>query len=359
MGILTKLGQGQGYLKAGFMGFQKSGKTYTAIELAIGSKKHFNHEGSIAMFDTEGGSEYVAEKVMNETGQDLLGVKSRSFDDLMKVAQECENEGISVLVVDSVSHIWKELCDSYLEQVNVIRKKKGQYPRKNLEFQDWNPIKSKWAKWTEFYLNSKLHIIICGRAGYEYDYAVDEETGRKNLEKTGTKMKAENEFGFEPSLLVEMERNIVTDKEGKRIIHQATIIGDRFGVIDGKECKDPSFEFFLPHLEKLKPQAHSPIDTSMKTDHGVEEDGDAEWHREKKQRTIYLEEIQGEIVRVYSSQTKEDKQAKLDLIEKVFETRSWTKVENMNSQKLKEGLEKIREILSAPAKEAANTEEAA
>jgi hypothetical protein len=44
-------------------------------------------------------------------------------------------------------------------------------------------------------------VIICGRAGYEYDYFEDDE-GKKQLEKTGIKMKAETEMGFEPSLLV-------------------------------------------------------------------------------------------------------------------------------------------------------------
>jgi len=40
----------------------------------------------------------------------------------------------------------------------------------------------------------------------------DEESGKKNLEKTGIKMKAKGELGYEPSLLVLMEREM--DKSG-------------------------------------------------------------------------------------------------------------------------------------------------
>ena len=46
--------------------------------------------------------------------------------------------------------------------------------------------------------------------GYEYDYFED-EAGKKQLEKTDIKMKAEGEMGYEPSLLVLMERHTVME----------------------------------------------------------------------------------------------------------------------------------------------------
>ena len=118
MNLLQKLGTGQGYLKAGFLGFPKAGKTYTAVELAIGTRALMSETGPIAMFDTEGGSEYIHLKVQQATGMDLIGVRSRAFDDLIAAGQECQKEGVSVLVVDSVTHVWRELCDAYLQKVN-------------------------------------------------------------------------------------------------------------------------------------------------------------------------------------------------------------------------------------------------
>src|SRR6185312_7014565 len=146
MSLLKPLGTGQGYLKAGFQGFQKSGKTFTAIELAIGTREYMKHDGPMAMFDTETGSEYIAKRVKERTGKDLVGAKSRSFDTLLQLGRECVKEGISVLVVDSVTHIWRDVTESYLAQLNEARRKKGFGMKRALEFQDWGPIKRKWVE---------------------------------------------------------------------------------------------------------------------------------------------------------------------------------------------------------------------
>jgi hypothetical protein len=144
-------------------------------------------------------------------------------------------------------------------------------------------------------------------------------------------------------LLVEMEREQESDGDGGFVLRRrGTVLGDRFGVIDGRTTIDPTFEFFRPHIERLKPGAHATVDTTVKTDAGVDDDGDGEWQAERRQRAIYCEEIQGELVNAYPSQTVADKKAKLDLISEVFQTRSWTKVESMRADVLRNGLMQIR-----------------
>lgn len=350
MALMTTLGTGQGFLKAGFLGFQKSGKTYTAAKLALGTREFFGLTGPVAMFDTEGGSEYIAPLIKKTIGLDLVGIKSRSFDDLTKIGEECVAGEVSVLIVDSVTHVWRELCDAYLKQLNEKLVASRRPKRAKLEFQDWAAVKNIWNRWTDFYLNAPLHIIICGRAGFEYNMEENEDTGRKELVKTGIKMKVEGEFGFEPSLLVEMEREQEPDGDGGFTLRRrATVLGDRFGIIDGHTVLDPDFEFFRPHVEMLKPGSHTPIDTSVKTETGVDEDGDTDWHRERKTRAILCEEIQGELVNAYPGQTATDKKAKTDLIHTAFATRSWTAVESMHSERLREGLAQIRAALHKQA----------
>lgn len=346
--MLVALGKGQGYLKAGFLGFPKSGKSYTAMQLAIGTRSFMKHDGPIGMFDTEGGSEYLAAMVREQTGKDLLGVKGRSFDDLLTMAKDCEKEKVSVMMVDSITHPWRELCDAFLLRANETGKKKAERfgyefkPIQSLEFQHWGIIKRQWAKWTDWYLNSQIHVIICGRAGYEYDHE-ETQDGKKTLVKTGTKMKVEAEFGFEPSLLVEMERVEVEN----RYVHQASVLGDRFNVIDGKQMVNPRFDFFKPHVAKLVPDAHAPIDTGIKTSIDIDETGTDEWSREKRQRTILAEEIKGELLRSYPSESAEHKQAKAGLLEMIFGTRSWTKIsEATDSKRLEDGLHKLRDNLN-------------
>lgn len=348
---LTKLSNDQGYLKAGILGYQKSGKSYTATKLAIGVRAYFKLDGPIAMFDTESGSGYLADMVRKETGQELLGVRARSFAALMQFAKDCVQEKVSVALVDSITHPWRELCDSYLVQLNQRRAERRLSKLMKLEFQHWADIKAQWEPWSEFFLNSPLHLIVCGRAGAIWEFEKNEESGRKELVKAGTKMKVEGEFGFEPSLLVEMERDQVPDGQGGfKLIHIATVLGDRFSILDGHTQENPTFEFFKPHIAMLRAGAHAPVDTATKTETGADVEG-GEWEKEKRARTILCEEIQGEIVNKYPGQSADDKRAKADLMQSVFGTRSWTRIESMQSYQLREGLQRLREKLGVSTTE--------
>lgn len=354
--LLQVLGHGQGYVKAGFLGFQGSGKTYTATLLAIGIRHYFGLSGPIGFVDTENATEYIAPLVRSLTANDLVGARTRDFDLLVRIGQECEKTGVSVLVVDSMTHFWRSLCDSYLAGLNEQLAKRGRSKRMKLEFQDWGQVKGQWARWSDFYLNSALHIIICGRAGYEYDMERNEDTGRNELIKTGIKMKTEAEFGFEPSLLVQMECVEEPAAHGKfRQVRSATVKKDRFGRIDaevftfGKQKSQQEelalvMKCFGPHIEMLKPGTHSTVATNVPPME-VNEEGDAEWARERKARTIYCEEIQGLLVSKWPSTSAEEKKNKADAINTVFGTRSWTAVESMKSERLREGLEAMRKLL--------------
>lgn len=340
---LVKLENEQGYLKAGFLGYQKSGKSFTACVLAIGTRKYFGLKEPIAFFDTESGSGYVAKMVREQTGTDLLGVRARSFAELMQFCKDCIENKVSVAIVDSITHPWRELCDSYLADVNKKRLEKGSYALQKLEFQHWAAIKAMWQPWSDFFLNSPLHMIVCGRAGAIWEMEKNDETGRKELIQTGTKMKVEGEFGFEPSLLVEMERDQRPDGKGGQVLfHSATVLGDRFNVLDGRTETNPTFEFFKPHVEQLKPGTHATVNVSTRTQTGADIEGYGDWEREKRKRTIFCEEIQGEIVAKYPGQSAEDKKTKADLLQKFFGTRSWTKIESMDSDQLKNGLNALR-----------------
>lgn len=342
MSLLQPLGTGQGYLKAGFLGDPKSGKTWTAMLVALGLRKFFELDGEIAFFDTEGGSEYVADRIRQETGKELLGVKAQSFADLLQVGREAEKANVSVLIVDSITHPWRELCEAHLAGINAKRKANRLQPRYKLEFQDWSILKAKWAEWTTFYLNSKLHIIVCGREGGVFEFERNEETGKNELVKTGVKMKTEGEFGFEPSLLVRMEREQILG-EKPHMVHRATVLGDRFSAIDGAQADDPGFDFFMPHIRLLKPGAHSTIDTQLKSETGADDEGNSQWHRDKRERTIIVEEIQGELLKLWPGQTGPEKKARGDAFEKYFGTRSWTKIETLIALKdLKKALKEIR-----------------
>jgi len=345
VGLLKPIEAGSAYLKVGILGFAGSGKTHTATLLAIGTRARFNITGPIAFFDTENSTPYISARVEAETGKPLLAVKSRSLDDLKATVAECVKEGVSVLIVDSVTHVWREVCDTYLARLNASRKANRMQPLDRLEFQHWSALKSPemWGGWTDILLNSPLHIIVCGRAGYDYDFETDEK-GRKQLVKTGVKMKAEGEFGYEPSLVVEMTATQTMNGETvERIDHEALILKDRFDTINGQTFINPTFASFLPHVEKLRPDGSVGVDTSRKTEIVVDEAGNNEWHREKRQREIVMEEALAVLdVAGLGGTSNEARTMRPVVMTECFGTASKTALEGMRSEVLREGLAKLR-----------------
>jgi DNA polymerase III delta prime subunit len=357
MGLLQVIEDAPGYLKATFQGPQGSGKTRTAVELATKTHEFFRSTKPIAFYDSESGSDYIADLIAERTKQKPLRVKTRAFSDLRDVVAECVNGASDVLVVDSITHVWRELQDGYMRKVNENRR----YPKVRMDIQDIMQIKKLWEPWPDEFLNSPIHIIVCGREGSEWGNEENEETGKRDLVQTGKKMKVEAEFGYEASLMVSMkgkqiEAAMVKQRGGGRkerprqIINVATILKDRFDVMNGQVFDFPTGDTFLPFLERLNPKAHRATDTSVRSQDAMPDMDDNGWTRERRNRAILCEEIQGELLKVYPGQTAKDKACKAALIERGFGTRSWTRVEQADASTLRIGLEEIREVLKDRAK---------
>lgn len=334
MALFKKAEKTQAYLKAGFLGFAGSGKTYTSTLLAaglieLGRQRKLEFANKPAFFlDTETGSDWV-EPQFRDRDIELFTSKTRSFSDLMTAVREAEKDG-SILIVDSITHIWRDLCESYL------RRKK----RRRLEFPDWSVLKDEWGKFTDAFVNSAVHMILCGRAGYEYDFLEDSD-GKKQLEKTGIKMKAESEMGYEPSLLVLMERE-TEPGDLKKIVRVAHVLKDRATKIDGQAFPNPTFEAFLPHVEFLNlGGAHLGVDTSRTSDEMFDDNGDSRWRWERTQRAIAIEEIEAEIAREWPGQDKDAKVAKAEFVEEIFGTRSWTAVKEMRWERIEKARDQV------------------
>lgn len=338
---------GGSYLKAGFLGFTGSGKTHTAVELALGAREFFKLAGPIAMFDTEKGSDYWAGRIEARTGQKLLVVKSRSLADLIATGRECLQLGVSVLIADSITHVWREVCSAYLQQrMAKHREKHYRHVSDKLEFQDWGRIKEAWQVWPDWYLDSPLHVIVCGRAGWDYEMEKDED-GKNELIKSGIKMKVEGEFGFEPSLLVEMQREFVTDKhtgqvtDQRAVVNRAIILKDRYNLLDGRMVDNPTFDFFRPHVELLAPGNHSTIDTQQRTQFSLDAEGRGGWERERENREIAAEKVKSAFALVdLDGQSADAKKARADAMREYWGTTSWKELsERLPAAEIMRGLD--------------------
>lgn len=337
MSLFMKADAGHSHLKAGLMGLAGSGKTFTASSIAIGlvgymreRKAPVKHQA--AFIDTENGAAWVQPR-FKEAGIELMVARTRSLADL--------REGIiwavdhaDVLIIDSITHFWTLFCDEYAVKKN---RKRG------LEFSDWNAVKREWREnFTDHYLNSPLHIVMCGRQGYEYDMQVN-DAGKKELVKTGVKMKAEGETGFEPSLLIQMEQEqTLKDGSVSSIERIAYVLKDRSTKLDGHTLRDPTFESFLPHIASLDiGGAGVSIDTSRDNAELLRDDGDPHWKHRETQREIALEEIGEELAKMNPGQTEAAKTARKESLEKYFGTRSWKAVEQLKLDQLQAARNRI------------------
>lgn len=341
MTLLQPAVSSSAFLKMGLLGFQGGGKSLTGAKTLIGLYKHTQELGindgkkPVAMFDTEKGSDWLI-PIFKAANVPFVVAKRKSFADLIAVMDDAEANAFA-LFIDSITHPWRELVESYL------RKKERTY----LAMDDWGYLKGEhgWQKFTDRYVNSKLHIIMAGRAGYEYENYV--EDGRKKMEKVGTKMKTEGETGFEPDLLVLMEQ--VEDMHTNKVVHRATVQKDRSTRLDGEQFNNPDFKDFLPHINCLAlGSAHVGVGESRDSQHMLKIER-RDW--QPVQRKIVHDEITTLLTLSYPGQTAADKTARLKALIKHFDA-SWTEIEEvMPLDRLRQGYDTLhRELVGQPSK---------
>lgn len=338
-GFFANLENTKPYFKAALEGFAGSGKTYTASLIAKGLYRLIKSKKPIVLFDTERAVKFL-KPLFEEAKIPVLVKESRSMADLKETMERCRQGDTDILVIDSISHVWENFLEAYKQKVK----------RTNLQFQDWGIIKPTWKKeFSDVFVNDPYHIIMCGRAGYEYSFEKDEDTGRRELLKTGVKMKVEGETAYEPDLLVLMERYEKVLGKKKKVWREATVIKDRANLIDGKTFVNPVFENFKPTIDMMLSNPVK-IQTPAERDSTVlfkTEEDKREW---KKRKDKALEEIQGYMVSIWPGQSAADKKAKVDVLEEAFKTRSWTAIEDMSSEVLETGYKKIQEIVKKQIK---------
>lgn len=328
--LFKKATNGQAYLKMGLQGFAGDGKTHTASVVAIGlvqllRERSFPAGDRPVMFlDTESGSDWV-KPLFDAANIELEVAKTRAFVDLLDAVRETEARGC-VLIADSVTHFWRRFCDEY-----AARKER----KRGLEFGDWNWLKTEWGRFTDLYVNSRCHIILAGRAGYEYDF-FERDDGKKELERTGVKMKAESETAFEPSLLVHMEKHIgLPDAQTGQVQmwRTATVLKDRSRRIDGRVFVNPTFADFRAHIECLNLGGdHLSVDLTRNNAalFAGEDSGKPRWQREKELKEIALAEVADLLAKHFPGQTVEHKKLKGDWLERAFNSRTWERIQTMD-----------------------------
>jgi hypothetical protein len=324
MSLFKKAEMQTAYLKMGIYGEAGSGKTYTASRVARGLAEYLEKTGfarpPVMFLDTETGANWV-QPFFADAKIEFFTASTRSFEDLKQAVVEAE-QAQAILIADSMTHFWEEVREAFL----VAKRKRLKNVHARLELPDWNIIKPEWGKFTSLFLNSNCHIILCGRAGNVYEFQ-EAEGGKKEMITAGTRMAAEKGMGYEPSILVEMtSRQVTGAKKSKTIVRMATVLKDRSTLLDGKQCDNPDFKFFLPHVKKLNlGGAHSGFDASRNSSKLFpKEERDDTRH----DRDILLEDLQALLDAHGLGGTSHDaKTGRHEMMKRFFKTTSKTEIE--------------------------------
>jgi hypothetical protein len=133
---------------------------------------------------------------------------AQRYIDAIKI---CENAGIEVVIIDSVTHVWQGQ-GGVLEYQNRLG---GRY-------QDWMKATPVYQKWLDAILQSPAHIICTIRKKQAYNLIQDGQ--KTKVEKAGLDDQIRDGFDFEMTIALE----IINDT------HMARSAKDRTGLFSDK-----------------------------------------------------------------------------------------------------------------------------
>lgn len=274
------------YLRCALFGPSGSGKTMTALRMAKGIADKIGSR--FAVIDTESRS---ASKYADRISFDVDDLSEKDIDSYIKAMDECVKAGYKVLVIDSLSHAWRELT----EEVDRISQS---YSNKNT-FSAWGKVSPKQKRLIDAILNFPGHIIATMRSKTEWVIG-ENKTGKLIPEKMGLAPEQGKGIEYEFDLLVELNQN-----------HVATVTKDRTGKFQDATIEKPGENFGVELYNWLaEGTSPSPLESSTFTKNAVE-DKQIFQRNFKEEGQQFIEQI-GKIVSVedngisrFSAQEKE------------------------------------------------------
>lgn len=324
------------YAKIGIDGMAGSGKSYTAVEIAIGIHKERKCENEILCFLTNNDPGIqLLDWFFAENGIEAVFIKSDSLSDLGQAIRDAE-EAQTPLIIDSITHVWKQFQDDYIDQRNEVKSRKLGFPVKSrdVNFPDWKEIKPKWEKeFNDLFVQARTDIIMCGRASYEYDFqSLNGEGSKKELVKTGIKMMTEKNTAFEPDINIEMRMQRIFDGDKTiEVYREGFIKKDRTTKVDGMTFKNPTYAAIRPAFLSIMSGSKMVIQHRTKPNKFDISDGDGS-------KKIVLEKIQAEFDRMKFGTSKDDKAAKVEVMKAIFSTTSAEEIGKMKTTELESSL---------------------
>jgi len=214
MSNLRKATRQKAKIRLGLSAVSGGGKTYSALLIAFGITNDWN---KVAVIDTENNSADLYAHLGEYSVLPL--VAPYTPENYIKSIKTCEDAGMEVIIIDSITHEWdgKGGCLQIQEQLG------GKY-------QDWAKVTPRHQSFIDSILQSKCHIITTVRRKQDYEMSKD-SNGKVKVEKAGLKEVTREGFEYELTANLEMDTR-----------HNATASKDRTGLFMGKPAFIPSIE---------------------------------------------------------------------------------------------------------------------
>jgi hypothetical protein len=182
---LRKSSKKQAKIKLALAGCSGSGKTYSSLLLAYGMT---NEWSKIAIIDTENGS---ADLYAHLGNYNVLNLQSPfTPEKYIQAIEICENAGMEVIIIDSISHCWEYLLEIHSQM-------------QGNSFTNWGKITPRQNAFIQKILTCNCHIISTMRT--KQDYVLNEKNGKFVPEKVGLKTIMRDGIDYEFTIVLDMD----------------------------------------------------------------------------------------------------------------------------------------------------------
>ena len=239
------------YLRCALFGPSGSGKTMTALRMAKGIADRMGT--SFAVIDTEARS---ASKYADRIPFEVDNLDKKTIDHYIASMNEAAKAGYKVLVMDSLSHAWRELT----EEVDRIT----QASTSKNSVLSWGKVSPKQKRFIEAILNFPGHIIATMRSKTEWVIG-EGKNGKTAPEKLGLAPEQGKGIEYEFDMLIELNQQ-----------HQAIVTKDRTGKFQDETIEKPGEGFgaslydWLMSGTAISPEKSIPTASKPESKSGVE-----------------------------------------------------------------------------------------
>jgi KaiC/GvpD/RAD55 family RecA-like ATPase len=232
------------YARVALFGPSGSGKTMTGLRIAKGIAEKMGLPFAVIDTEARSASKYAG------TGRFAFKVdnlKDKTIDHYLTSMEEAKNAGYKVLVIDSLTHAWRELT----EEVDRIALRSNS---KNT-FTPWAQVNPKQKRLIDAILNYPGHIIVTMRSKTEWVITQNKD-GKSTPQKIGLAPEQGKGIEYEFDLLIEMDQN-----------HYGTITKDHTDKYQDAVIEKPGEDFGIALYEWLasgKPEMPTVTPTAEK-----------------------------------------------------------------------------------------------